>query len=196
MSIFQAWIEQDRALVAVDTNGYKSNGGQSEMLKLAVLPLANAVMACRGSQLAFFQVLAQAWLVPGHNSFDKLVAALPSLIAWAGEQFPASVPDDAAQCELHLVGWSDAQQRMAGLSYLIDLKAKTAEHGGEMGRNRIGPGSTRQTPKEFDDDVAMTLARQQLAWLEANAPDEVTGGRLLVAEIRRGSIETRDLGRI
>jgi len=196
MSIFQAWIAPGRALVAVDTNGYKSNGGQSEMQKLAVMPLSNAVMACRGSQLAFFQVLAQAWLVPGHNSYDKLAAGLPQLIEWAAAQFPPSLPDDAAQCELHLVGWSDAQQKMAGVSFTFNLKAKTAEPVGEIRRNRIGPASNTQTPEQFDDDVAMRLARHQLAWLEENAPAEVTGGRLLVAEIRRGRIETRDVGPI
>lgn len=196
MSIVQVWIAQDRALVAVDTAGYWNSGERVEGAKFAILPLANSVMACRESQLAFFQVFAQVWLGPDNSSYDKLAREMPNFIEWASAQWNPTMPDAAAVCELHLVGWSDSQQRMAGVSFEFNLKSKAIKALGEIRRCRIGPPSTAETPEQFDDDVAMTLARQQLAWLEANAPDQVTGGRLLVAEIRRGTMETRDLGSI
>ena len=44
MSLFQAWIEPERALVAVDTLAYDHNhGGISEVLKMAALPHAQCV---------------------------------------------------------------------------------------------------------------------------------------------------------
>lgn len=85
---------------------------------------------------------------------------------------------------------------MAGVSWVFNLKAKTIKECGGIKGQRIGPASTDKVSGPVTDEIAMELARQQLAWMQANAPAQVTGGRLLVAEIRRGGIETRDLGSI
>ena len=197
MSLFQAWIEPERALVAVDTLAYDHNhGGISEVLKMAALPHAQCVMACRGSQHAFLQLLAHAWLAPGYSTYDKLAACVPQLVEWASAQFPESLPDAIAQCELTLVGWSDAGQRMAGTSYVVDLKANTCQAQGEIDYCRVGPAVVNKVPAEFDDALALKVARLQVAWVQDNAPDQATGGRLLIAELSRREIVIRDAGKI
>ncbi|GHB95911.1 hypothetical protein [Thermomonas carbonis] len=196
MSIFQSWIEQDRAVVAVDTLAYAATGELVESNKMVILAQSNSVMACRGSQLAFFQVLAQVWLVPGLTSYDNLAEKLPELISWAAANFPAGFPDEATQCEVHLVGWSEAKQSMAGVTYVADLNAKTAKLFGEVNRCRVAPLPKVPIPACFDDQRALQLARDQVAWMEGNTPTAVTGGRLLVAEITRAGTNVRDLGAI
>lgn len=194
MSIVQLWIEQDRARVAVDTIGYPGTGGPArEVCKLFPLPHAGVVVAYRGTDVGAFQVLAQVILGSAGGSYDQIAKAMPTHVRNAASQVPPRAPGAAFRSEIHLAGYSDAAERMAGHSWKVDLKERQCVPMPLSGPARIGPGF-EDVPTLGSDQAMLETALRQMQWMRDNTPDKVTGGRLLVAEVTRGGVAVRDLG--
>lgn len=192
MSLANIWLERDRALVAVDTLGYvyAPDGSRklSEITKLMPLPVADCVLAARGSQFAFLQLLALAVQKPGMTSLDILSDYMPALCELAASNLPQDFPAEFATCELYLVGWSDRSGCMACTQFGIDLHGNGVVSTSPMrGPARCAPGFNDVQP--IDSEVGMrALAQRQIAWMHEHAPKDVTGGELVLADVKRGSV--------
>lgn len=196
MSLVQVWVEGDVARVAVDTMSVNSvTGVRSENSKLLSLPHANVVLASRGSDVAFSSIFVQIFLQAGCEDFDSIERAMEERHAFIAQYWPEDHPDDFGQCEIYLVGYSEAQGRMACTSFKIDFK-KRGVPSTRMPRSCWAAPGFKTIPALDCDEGMLELAATQVKFMIEEEPLRATGGRLLVAEIRRGAIETRDLGAI
>ena len=157
------------------------------------LPHAGVVVAYRGTDVGAFQVLVQIILGNAGGSYDQIAKAMPAHVRNAASQLPPRAPGAAFRSEIHLAGYSDAAERMAGHSWKVDLKARQCFPMPLSGPARIGPGF-EDVPALGSDQAMLETAQRQMQWMRDNTPDKVTGGRLLVAELTRGSVSVRDVG--
>lgn len=197
MSLVQIWIEKDKARVAVDTVVYRCSAPGAELVKsesskLLALPHAGVVLAYRGVDAAFFQVLQQVFL-SGDSGYDAIAHSMPERVRDATTHVPPEVPREATSCEVHLVGYSACRAAFAATSYAVDLSAGKCESRPLSGPCRLVPGFA-SAPELGTNEAMLSVARQQLAWMEINTPREATGGRLLVAELTREGISLKTAG--
>jgi hypothetical protein len=195
MSLVQIWLEKDRARVAVDTVGHfmGAGAGSGDASKIVALSHAGIVLAYRGCDIAFFQVFAQIFLTPGNDGYDAITKLLPIRVQHASTQFRPDAPDALSTCELFVVGYSAEQQRMAGTLFNVNVRTGSVTEFAMNGSCRLAPGFN-ETPALDSDAAMIEMGRRQVAWMRVNAPEQATGGRLMVAEVERGSISIRDAG--
>jgi len=72
MSLLNAWIAPNEAIVAVDTDGVAENGSHISASKLLTMPHPNVVMGLRGPG-TFLQYLQLRCLTANYDSFDARV---------------------------------------------------------------------------------------------------------------------------
>ena len=196
MSILNVSIDRDRALVAVDTL-CQTGQGPRETLKLYPLPHIGAVIAGRG-QLAFLLQI-HLEVILHCATFDDLVErtieALPPLFARLRAQPNAAafgMGDGSDVQELVLVGWSPQAQAMQGWRW--------SQSDPRLGftREEIAPWLVSPALEPVGDLSTATgmlhLARRQVTRWRPSAPGGALGGRLLLAELRRGALMVRDVG--
>jgi hypothetical protein len=189
VSILNVWVERQRALVCVDTQGVGNDGTRGDVTKLAVLPHINAVLACRG-HLAF---LSTCWMMMAMSSrgFDELVEAMSTILPLAFQnvvQTAGALGVDPATLDrqtLVFVGWSPRAQRMIGREWMQETAAQgfVAD---DIDPHHIAPWHESMPNEDPNNAERMQrLAAAQVRSIRENAPHEAAGGRLIVAELTR-----------
>ena len=119
----------------------------------------------------------------------------------------ATLRDDAGTARLQhqqlvLVGWSDRAKRMMGHSFVQETVAAGFVHEildpGYRGPSFIAPWDREFErlckPQNQSEGLSVgefgLLAAAQVDWLAKVTPDDVSGGRLILAEMSRGSVRT------
>lgn len=213
MSIVNVWMERGRGLLAVDTRAENDSrhlpGGsyvQHDAAKMIVLPHAHMVLANRGD-LAFFQwfngtLVTEpfSWSI---DLFAERAAALCDEIYRARmAQFAALYANRPFETEIYAVGWSEKLQEV--VCYLCHRDQGASQFTCERVESwcaapqahDVWPTAERTPP--FDTEPRMiAAAREQVRYFRSLHPDRPIGGKLILASVTRGGIETRtvaDLG--
>ena len=211
MSILNVWVTPDRALIGVDTEGRDLYGNSGEIAKLFPLPHLNAVLAFRGTTR--FSADLHASVASSGVGFDSVLDGLPrylpvcmtkirGLVAWSrlvhritSLWTRRAMPDfnDALQQDVVFVGWSEKQQRVIGWQWLCNDLEVTSR---EISPYHIAPwaDSLQGLPDPSETGSMARLIRQQCNLLRSTEPGVATGGRILIAELRRGSVNISSPG--
>lgn len=216
MSLLNIYLAAHRALVGVDTacglmpgqhteNWCAANApGQrppAELSKLWPIAHAGAVIACRGTALFGLQVFGAASMLPSVDAIEDGMGELLERISSTSDarHAAAQVPDEIrrAKQEIALVGWSQREGAMIatvwehsagpGLSFEVDQIDRFAAPWETEWGEAIEPRT--------DHDM-LQLARAQVPRFRAAHPGAPIGGRLIVAEVTRGAVAVREVGRI
>lgn len=191
MTILNAWVEPERALIGLDTQ-YAAQGGSAQHIsKLMPLVHMSAALGCSGSAF-FMQTLFMLCQVSG-SEFDELVDALPQLLKYSSERITevaerlgvaATMPLDGQS--VVIVGWSARAGRMIGRNFEQESRAEAfiAEDLNPYYNAPWDQSLARLPESKTPGDMAQ-LARAQTALLREKAPDAQSGGRFIVAELRR-----------
>lgn len=216
MSLLNIYLAAHRALVGVDSacglmpgqtmeDWCEANApGQlppAELSKLWPIAHAGAVIACRGTALFGLEVFCAASMLPSVDAIEDSMGELLSRISAANDarHAAAQMPHEIryAKQEIALVGWSQREGAMIatvweraagpGQSFEVDQVDRfTAPWETEWGE-AIEPRT--------DHDM-LQLARAQVPRFRAAHPGAPIGGRLIVAEVTRGAVAVREVGRI
>lgn len=206
MSILNVWLEQQTALVGVDSHVFSGDGelvgSTSKMVPLAHL---SAALGFRGQFLVFIHLNPA---VACHVlDFEALIEQMPALLLQAVTQAGAlaqSVSGAPTLSELRgldavLVGYSAAKGRMVGYRYMLDEASGTyraeeipVEHG------FFAPADAEFLDKLEDDVRGLTteqklieLAHRQMALARERHPVASTGGHLYLAHVKDGALSIR-----
>lgn len=213
MSVCNVWVSDGNVLVAVDTagrsyrpeNDYRGEPG-SNFSKILTIPHSGVLFACRGEKVLFYDVFRQAYLDhEADNSFDALVSRTPGFIAETLARIPGDKPDEV-ECvlELYVIGWSDRLERMCAELFIFGPTMETqhtpAEELGATvvpiaeGEEEAAQAMPRMsTPETFVPDL-FELVNRQVAYGRHEYPDVAFGGDLILAEVRRYTINLHNLG--
>lgn len=202
MSIVNAFVSPECAVVCADTEAGPDGGPYTEVSKLVPLPHMNAVVAFRGSML-FLSGALTGMFVSGCG-FDELSRQMPDLLKLSSDTAIRMLPrvdlagamtsEEAGYGEAILVGFSPTVGRIVGHHF----RRQTLDSG-FVTTNNV---SYFSAPAWNDVDLALpslhnqpsreglkelALAQMRLV-RERNTPGEAAGGRLIYAEIRRDSM--------
>lgn len=214
MSLLNIYLAAHRALVGVDTACGLMPGqsmedwcaenapGQkppAELSKLWTIAHAGAVIACRGTGLFGLEVFGAASMLPSVDAIEDGMGELLEHIGAANDarQAAAETPDElrfAAQ-QIALVGWSQREGRMIatvweraagpGQRFVVDQVDRfTAPWETEWGV-AIEPAG---------DAAMLELAREQVRQFRVAHSGAPIGGRLLMAELTRATVQLRQVG--
>lgn len=201
MSILNALIRDDGAVVIVDTEGRDMvSGTRWHCSKMTALPAAPMVFAGRGCLGTFWA--AATGLATTGGDFDGMAAALPALAheAWtaiAAKAVAAGLPPGEADAEFLAVGWSAAHGAIVGQFCARTPTGWTlrtlrnAIHCAPWDASLGGPAPTASNAVQLG-----ALVPRQLAYHGAVAPHIGCGGRMLVCRISRDAIAFLDHGTI
>lgn len=200
MSLVQIARKGDHAWCAVDTRitgTVLDNAAQdTEASKMVLIPHSGCVLASRGSVPAFAALCAAALADPRAHDFDSLTECIPAFVHGLSQNWPASTRPDF---QLFVIGWSSRSGQMEVALYEIDIRRDTIANR-QVPDTVVAPEYVPDADFElggFDTDAKrLAVARMQLKRMEELDPENVTGGRLLVAEITRERICIRDAGPI
>jgi hypothetical protein len=185
-------ISPECVLVAVDSEGI-SHGFTFEVSKLLVLPHMNATLAARGVLKTFADIHGQ--LVCSIGNFDALAAYLPGAIGEAVAATVQAAPslglttDEASKFECLFAGWSEKHQRVVVHHYRQTSKAEgvIANLAAESVLSPWEPEDSLEGISQ-DRQGLMELALRQVSSIRERHPGKAGGGRLIIAEVRRGSV--------
>lgn len=195
MTILNIHVEQQRALVAVNTAGIHADGTSTiSACKLMALPHANAVITFRGHMSLGACVYLDC--LSSIKSFDEMLSVFPSIV----EKRFADLSDQVAQAQVNvsldthvvLLGWSPRWERIVGIQF------EYGEHTRLSGisvvdKSFVAPWNTswpielKQVPSTAAEMA--TLAKLQSLHAEQLYPGSAWHGDLLLAEITRESIQ-------
>ena len=198
MSLVNVWIEQNKALVAVDTNGLGlvETGENEEWSKLLTIPHIGAVFAARGQRLTFINLFAQCSFAFNGLTFDHLIESLPSLIKSVISLTPNDMKDMDMTTDVYVIGWSPKQQRISAYQYNINI-AEQRWSASEITNCRIAPGGNISSVPVLDTIEAMVdIANKQITYVREEFPGTPIGGRLLIAEITKDSISIQTVSNL
>lgn len=197
MSLLNVWLDNERALVGVDTDALAPGGVRVRVNKIMLLPTLNAVLAGRGAASLLGCVYVQLMALPQAADFDFIAAALPELVEKAFDQIrgPLRNEDPAtyrAAHEIVLVGWSPKLGRMRAIEVVRPAggSAFTVE---ETEKHYIAPWDEKikSAPDPTDIHSMAELAVAQVALIRGAYPNAAAGGQLIVAELREVSMVLR-----
>lgn len=193
MSLLNAIVASPECvLVSVDTEGVM-NAHTFECAKLLTLPHLNAVIAARGILKSFIDIHAQ--MIASIGSFDVLAACLPATIAEVVGATVKAAPalgmdiEEAGRIELLFAGWSEKYQRVVVHHYRQTSPADgVAEN--LCVNSVLSPWDTGDSLGGIEPDRAglMEIARRQVSAIRERHPGKAGGGRLIITEVRRGSV--------
>ena len=200
MSILNAFVRDDVALVGVDTEGALANGRYVESCKVVILPHINAMVGFRGSAL-MLQLVASS-LMAFLGNFDELAETMPTVIR---DALPVAIDhaerlgltrDEVEKCNFVIVGYSPREQRMSGHFYDKQASSPEVSHGVDF-PYAIMPGWGDKEDLEniaaidFDREGMVALARYQFRRVREREPAGLpAGGRFFITELRKDSIST------
>ena len=196
MSIINAFIQPNVALVGVDTDAVLENGKRVECSKLHTLPHIDAVIAFRG------YVCSVMYTLPGiigfSGTFDELAEAMPDILNKAQQAAEMTYlmsgtkePKDFGDVQAVLVGYSPKAGRMEGHIFESKTGSLSFDHASSLD-NIIAPGLDDLAGIEADRKGMETLAKGQYEWMRKAHPEKSSGGRFFIAEIKKGGISIEE----
>lgn len=201
MSIVNAFVTRDVALIGVDTESRFPDGRYGEACKVLYLPHLSSAVAFRGVDITFGVATAQIQSFVG--GFDELAEAMPEFVKQSvavardkALQFGGKV-EDAEICNFVLVGFSQAGKRMMGHSFITAAGSPAVEVTHDI-PNAISPFWSQDdiTRLNIQTDKAgmRALALEQCRLARERGPSDFpAGGRLFISEIRKGSITIEEV---
>lgn len=188
MSLLNAWIAPDAAVIAVDTVGMAADGSPLHASKLVVVPHLNAVIGIRG-QLALLTWLAVRANSAGFATFDDLLDAMPGMLAEAGAAvgdhlnvLGGSVPG----YEVLVAGWSARQGRIVGRQFIRRDDMPDTSIVRDVDRH-ISPWHPSLEGLPTEPHGLEQLAGGQVLFMRT-AFDAHCGGKLTIARLTRGAM--------
>ncbi|MFY1021679.1 hypothetical protein [Ectopseudomonas khazarica] len=191
MSILNAFVTPDLALIGVDTEARLPDGATYQVCKLVTVPHLGAAAGFRG--LDVLQMFAASAIISFKGDFDALAETMPGLLTEAErfcrDQFGAS--GDALAFNVVLVGYSESAGCMVG--HAFDRTADSEEIKIASGLpNFIAPDVEADQLRSLhivaDKPGMSILARHQCQLIRDHDPGMAAGGRFFIAEVRRNSI--------
>lgn len=193
MTILNIAITEQEALVAANTEGVRgTDGALTRCSKILVLPHANAVISGRGQLATIFNVFADAF--GAMLDFDGTAAAMPSIVQ---RRFAESIGDLEKlglgqinpDVQIVLIGWSDAQQRMAGFLYQPHGYNDLVKEGGVVAPWDPSWGATPNPSLDVEAMRAL-MAHQSLHAQNGQHPNMGWGGDVIFAKVTRDTVVT------
>lgn len=185
MSLLNAWITPDEAIVAVDSDGVDREGEHKTLSKLLTIPALPAVLAMRGSNV-FLANVFHLCVLRCFDSFDALLGDLPGILQFADVTLPAHLRDPKfPDVELVAIGWSHEQSRVLGRLYA--KRGDAEEFTAKDTEGFIAPYDA-ETMADIPTAVESlaAIARAQVRYMRRMAG--LGGGRLVVANISRDAV--------
>lgn len=194
MTILNAWVGEDKALVGVDTEILGPGGARHSVSKLLPLPHMNAVLAGRGPNLMLS--MAMTLCHASTADFDVIAAAMPEILCVAHGMMLKAVNEspvlwggDPRQLDgvtIVFVGWSPSRRRMVGFEYEQETPA-VGFVAGELSPLHSAPldPTLPQDPDLSTRDGMTEYARLQTALLHKAQPEAAAGGRFILAQLSR-----------
>lgn len=191
MSLLNAWISPNEAIIYVDTDGVRQDGKRTRFSKVLPIPHLNAAVAMRG-QMAMMTGLFMKLSTSGFESFDEMNEVLPVLIANVERDLPLNLIDQNFPIgnEILVVGWSDKESRMLGRQFM--KRDSMAEYADRLVDFHISPwhASMPELPKSAN--AVDFISRLQVKWMRETFPNAACGGDLLMCMVsREGIVVTR-----
>lgn len=186
MSLFNAFVTADRALVGFDTEAVEPGGNYTERNKAIFLPTISAVVGFRGLDMLFACAMPAVTCFSG--SFDDLVEIMPEIVRGAQRTLRHNAgsievnPDE--NYDFLLVGFSPALERMVGHSFSSTGESHDCPQFVAPG---FGVEWLRSLGIQADRDGMIALALDQCARVRAENSLWPADGRLFIAAIRKGS---------
>jgi len=204
MSILNILMTPNHAFVAVDTLAQDAvTGEKSEGAKLLLIPQHNIVVAGRGSGQFFLRLYHLCLEASFRRAFT--IEQIMREVGPVMDQFwpnyldaarAAEMDLDQLQSELVVVGWSPTQERIVGTAY-SKSNAQCPARVVKLVGGIAAPGQPlRDLPESFEPEAIRAAARRQAEYLNAEEGQEVAGGRVIAAFLKRGETIVRDLGAI
>lgn len=192
MSLLNAWVTPEEAIVAVDTEGVGRDGVRSPMCKIVALAQLGGVIAFRGQSL-FFGSVAHICMSRRYQTFDELLDDLPVIVELAASPPQWDVPGFDGN-ELIAVGWSTKQSRI--VARLLTRRGGAHEFTVSEPQGCLAPwdaGDFFGIPTEAS--AIERIARAQVRWMRETYANPTCGGSLIVCTIKRDAInlETRHI---
>lgn len=182
MSLLNAWIAPDAAIVAVDTVGMAADGSPLPASKLQLIPHLAAAIAIRG-QLALLAWLSVRANSAGFATFDDLLDAMPGMLVEAAIGDHLNVlAGSAPGHEIIVAGWSDRQGRMIGRQ----LVSRGGEQTARDTDFHVSPWHPSMDGLPLDPGGLEQLARGQVIFMRGLGAH--CGGKLTVARLIRGEL--------
>lgn len=222
MTILNAFVSDDRALIGADTEGVVPGFGKTRLSKLYPLVAQQAVLAGRGNHALFASLIGPCLLAGG--DFDHLATLMPELLkrgfklleesavawgiqdaaelitGWAPPASDAPIPPTIDRQEVVLIGYSARAGCMVGRKYVQESRLLGFFEESITERDPfVGPWSKRELEPIGDISSGpgmMSLARRQRELLVRADPRHAGGGDFIVAAIDRAGISTRTEGNL
>lgn len=204
MGILNVLLCPDQLLVAVDTWVEDALTQKPSVgAKLLLIPHHNLVIASRGSAQFFLKIYERCLQASFRADFtmEQLMVELglvmdhfwPNYLQAAAD---AGIPQDLLHSELVLGGWSPKNGRMMATAYAKDagnapVRVQPLEGG------LASPGvPLRGREDSFELPAVLEAGRIQMAYLNESVGRTVAGGRLLVADLRKGQATITDVAEL
>jgi hypothetical protein len=209
MSIANIVVARDKALIAFDTKpafipipaanleiAMQLAVQEKHTSKCGFLVHANVAMPTLGDNLLANYAFSMLQLRPDLVDLDKMAEAMPEILAtaygqattvrkqqWGIEKFPGSA--------VFLVGWSNALKRMECVRW-TRWPADSAFKAEQVRHVSLNPDTGRQYDAPITDAEMEKIAREQVTYARGLPNTEYDcGGRLLVAELTRDTLNVR-----
>lgn len=195
MSLLNVWVAPNWAMVSVDTEvRIERTGALAEGSKILAIPHANVVLALRGHNVFLSTVLSLVHQWGG--DFDAIAESMPihlgqamGFLAANINALPKAARSSIYRQELVMAGYSPDLGVMCAKAWV----QKSIDSGfslQEVDQGYVAPwAESWGYPPDCDTADRMEfLARVQTCNVKAAYPDEPIGGRLLIAELTRGSL--------
>lgn len=198
MSIFNVFITPTLATVGFDTEGTLPDGSHIEGAKTVFLPHISAVVGFRGP--ADFLAFTSPAIIGFSGDFDNLADRLPEIIRGSRAAFIAHYGADAPNVEAAsnfvLVGFSTRAGRMIGHAFECAEKSSdiTEYHDfPQLFSPFFGAEAIARLGIRADRAGMIDLALDQCRLVRERDPALPAGGRLFIAEIRKGAITIEEV---
>ena len=208
MSIANIVVGHDKALIGFDTKSafmatpmgsvaaaFKAVDGEAHTSKCFFLPHANIAIPTLGDNLLATIVFERLQLRPDLIDLDGMIQAMPEILATAYDgvmaqrqalgitQFPGSA--------IFLVGWSNALGRMECVRW-TRWPTDSAFKAEQVLHESINPDTGRKYDVPITDADMEKIAREQVTYArDLPSAEYDCGGRLLVAELTRDTLNVR-----
>ncbi|WP_305073470.1 hypothetical protein [Propionivibrio sp.] len=192
MSLVDVFVTPGGALVGVDTHARTLDGELIEVAKIVCLPHISTVFAFRGLSDVFF--LANYFFLSHRSGFDELAEGMGDIIRKTMESHKTNAGNHADEnANFIVVGYSNKYGRMAG--HAFEQAAGSSEIMEKRDFPQLlapawgNPDDFRRLNVRANRAGMIAVAKEQCRLVKERGPAEATaGGRLIIAEVKKGSI--------
>lgn len=194
MSVLNAFVTPDCALLGVDTEGFLPDGGVQHGNKTITIPHLGAVIGFRG--LDWMLIGMAGTFVGWKGTYDALAAYTPTLMNNAAAWCRTDKNLEPQGTNVVLVGFSESAGHMVGHAFMRKTGSDDVEEHHNINQF-LAPmldSETLQIIKKIGakaDKNGMALtAMHQCKMLHREAPECSGGGRFFVSKVTQHSITT------